>query len=87
MLDELNSEIPQILKVLDKFRGQGVLNEPNTKSSLIEPVLRTLGWNVFDFEDVERERKVFDGTSVDYALKISGTPRHGNDSREECLRP
>jgi len=54
MLDELNSEISRILDVLDKYRGKGVLSEPNTKSSLVEPMLRTLGWNVFDFEDVER---------------------------------
>ena len=75
MLNELNSEISRILDVLDKYQGKGVLSEPNTKSSLVEPVLRTLGWNIFDFEDVEREWKVFDGTSVDYALKILGTPR------------
>ncbi|MBC8231949.1 hypothetical protein H8E77_20555 [bacterium] len=74
MLNELNSEISRILDVLDKYQGKGVLSEPNTKSNLIEPVLRTLGWNVFDFEEVEKEWKVFDGTSVDYALKISGTP-------------
>ncbi|MFQ6041126.1 MAG: hypothetical protein ACE5PV_09750 [Candidatus Poribacteria bacterium] len=75
MLDKLNSEISRILGVLDKYRGKRVLSEPNTKSNLIEPVLRTLRWNVFDFEDVEKEQRVFDGTSVDYALKILGTPR------------
>ncbi|MBM3241172.1 hypothetical protein FJZ31_33225 [Candidatus Poribacteria bacterium] len=75
MVDKLNSEISRILEVLDKYRGKGVLSEANTKSSLVEPVLRTLGWNVFDFEEVDKEWKVFDGTSVDYALKISGKPR------------
>jgi hypothetical protein len=75
MVGKLNSEISRLLDVLNEHRGQKVLNEPNTKSNLVEPILRTLGWNVFDFKDVEREWKVFDGTSVDYALKISGTPR------------
>ena len=75
MLDELNSEILRILDVLDKYQGKGVLSEADTKGSLIEPVLRTLGWNVFNFQEVKKEWKVFDGTSVDYALKILGTPR------------
>jgi hypothetical protein len=31
------------------------LNEQNTKASLIEPVMRALGWNVEDFDEVQRE--------------------------------
>ena len=75
MVNKLNSEISQILEELNKYQGKGVLNEPNTKGGLVEPMLKTLGWNIHDFQEVEKERKVFDGTAVDYALKISGTPR------------
>jgi predicted type IV restriction endonuclease len=31
------------------------LNEQNTKATLIGPVLRALGWNVEDIEEVVRE--------------------------------
>jgi len=76
MLDELNDQISQILGILNRYKDKkGDLSEADTKGSLVEPVLRTLGWNVFDFEEVKKEWKVFDGTSVDYALKISGMPR------------
>ena len=46
MLDKLDSEISRILDVLNKYKCKGVLSEADTKGSLIEPVLRTLGWNV-----------------------------------------
>lgn len=74
MIEELNSEISQILELLDEFKGKGVLNEANTKGILIEPMLQALEWEVFDFNDVEKEYPVFGGGSADYALKILGTP-------------
>jgi predicted transport protein len=42
---------------------------------LIEPMLRALGWDTTDLSQVEREHRVFDNTSLDYALKIDGEPR------------
>ena len=42
---------------------------------MIEPVLAALGWNLNDFGEVDREHKVFDGTFLDYALKIDGTSK------------
>jgi len=50
-------------------------NEANTKAALIEPVLEALGWNLRDFEQVDREYRVFDGTLLDYALKVEGEKR------------
>ncbi len=50
-------------------------NEANTRALLIDPILAALGWDVHDLDVVEREVKVFDGTSLDYALKVEGTPR------------
>ena len=35
--------------------GKKPLNEQNTKATLIEPVLRALGWDVEDIEEVVRE--------------------------------
>jgi predicted transport protein len=47
-------------------------NEANTKQHLVDPVLAALGWNVGDWREVDREFKVFDGTFLDYALRIGG---------------
>jgi len=50
-------------------------NEANTKAHLIEPILRALDWNMDDFSEVDREFKVFDGTFLDYALRVDGSPK------------
>ncbi len=50
-------------------------NEANTKALLIEPMLQALGWDTADLGQVEREHRVYDNTSLDYALKIDGEPR------------
>lgn len=45
------------------------LNEQNTKATLIEPVLRMLGWNVEEIEEVVREFRVkLRHEAVDYGL-------------------
>lgn len=75
MLDELNSTISLILEKLDLYKGKGILSEADTKASFIAPVLQSLGWDVFSFEEVQSEYKVYDGSFVDYALKISGEPK------------
>jgi hypothetical protein len=57
------------------FRGSG-LGEQNTKATLIEPVLRAVGWDVEDVEEVHREyRRVPADNPVDYALRLARTPR------------
>ena len=47
----------------------------NTKQHLIDPLVGALGWNVNDWKEVDREFKVFDGTFLDYALRIDGKPK------------
>ena len=58
---------------------QGVkrrLNEQNTKATLIEPVLRALGWDVENIEEVQREfRLKKKDKPVDYGLLVVRTPR------------
>ena len=52
------------------------LNEQNTKATLIEPVLRALGWDVEDIEEVQREFRVKKRDKpVDYGLLVLRTPR------------
>ena len=63
--------VPKISKDKDRHIG-----EENTKTTLIEPVLDALGWNVRDWEEVHREFRSKPGDNpVDYALKTMGTPR------------
>ena len=52
------------------------LNEQNTKATLIEPVLRALGWNVEDVDEVQREFGLKKRDKpVDYGLLMMRTPR------------
>lgn len=69
----LKSKLPKLLDAADKLTASGG-NEANTKVLLIEPLLAELGWDVTDLDQVEREYRVYDGTSLDYALKIDGKP-------------
>src|SRR5690606_19829373 len=59
-----------------RFCDDRPLNEENTKATLIEPVLRALGWDPEDPDEVHRE---FKPTSrdrpVDYALLINQEAR------------
>lgn len=50
-------------------------NEANTKTLLIEPMLGALGWDTTDIAQVDREFRVYDGTKLDYALKVEKDPR------------
>ena len=53
-----------------------VIGEQNTKAMLIDPVLDALGWDVRDWDEVQREYKVKPKDKpVDYALKISRMPK------------
>jgi len=52
------------------------LNEENTKATLIEPVLRALGWDTEDVEEVVREYRLKSRDKpVDYGLLVLRTPR------------
>lgn len=52
------------------------LNEQNTKATLIEPVMRALGWDTEDVEEVAREFKIKSSDKpVDYGLLQLRKPR------------
>jgi len=52
------------------------LNEQNTKATLIEPVMRVLGWDVENIDEVQREFRVKKKDKpVDYGLLVLRTPR------------
>ena len=57
-----------------RYRSQK-LGEQNTKATLIDPVIRALGWDVEDVEEVQREyRHRSRDKPVDYALLVLGAP-------------
>lgn len=51
------------------------VSEAVTKSNLIEPLLKFLGWDIHNFKEVQHERRVISGNFVDYALKIDEKPK------------
>jgi predicted type IV restriction endonuclease len=53
----LNEMLSQVRQRVNKYRGAREVNEQDTKATLIQPILRTLGWDVEELEDVRREYK------------------------------
>jgi hypothetical protein len=68
--------LSQVRDRIARYKGSRSINEQNTKASLIDPVLRALGWDVEDLDEVHREFKVKSADKpVDYALLVLRTPR------------
>jgi hypothetical protein len=74
-MNDLEGVLRSVRDRIARYRGQSI-GEQNTKNVLIEPVLRALGWDVEDLEEVRREfkRKAPDNP-VDYVLFLIRTPR------------
>lgn len=72
---QLRAVLREVADRIDRHRGSNI-GEQNTKLALINPVLRTLGWDVEDLEDVRSEfRRAPSDKPVDYALMLARTPR------------
>jgi predicted type IV restriction endonuclease/predicted transport protein len=67
----LATTVEKALQTAAKLKASGG-NEANTKALLIEPMLSALGWDTTDVDQVERECRVYDKTSLDYALRLNG---------------
>jgi len=64
----LEDTLRQLRERIRRSRSSHI-NEQNTKAALIDPILRALGWDVEDWEEVQREFRVQSGDNpVDYAL-------------------
>lgn len=74
-MTDLATTVENVLETAETLKAAGAANEANTKAHMIEPVLSALGWNLSNFSEVDREYKVFDGTFLDYALRIDGKPK------------
>jgi hypothetical protein len=72
---DLAAVLAQARERVVRHRGSAI-GEQNTKATLIEPILRALGWDLEDLEEVRREyRRRPADNPVDYALHLLRTPR------------
>jgi predicted type IV restriction endonuclease len=75
MQGELEAVLAQMRDRVTRYRGM-TINEQNTKAALIDPILRALGWDLEDLDEVQREFKPQSADKpVDYAILVLGTPR------------
>jgi predicted transport protein len=57
-----------------KKHKRSALKEYPTRAIFIDPLLRALGWDLRDPDEVELEYPTIDGKAVDYALKLNREP-------------
>jgi len=73
LADTVGKVRARILQIRE--RGE-TIGEPDTKATLIEPVLSALGWRLEELDDVRREYKFkSQDNPVDYALFVLRQPR------------
>jgi hypothetical protein len=71
---ELRQVLVDLAERIVRYREERI-GEQNTKATLIVPVLRALGWNVEDLDEVHLEyRFKSQDKPVDYALKLQRKP-------------
>ncbi len=74
-MNDLEIVLNSVRDRIGKWRAQAI-GEENTKTVLIEPILRALGWDVEDLDEVRKEFRYKPGDNpVDYALFLLRTPR------------
>jgi predicted type IV restriction endonuclease len=75
-MSTLNDAVKLVRSRIEKHASSKSMNEQNTKASLIEPILRALGWDVEDVDEVVHEyRRNQSDNPVDYAMLIMRTPK------------
>ena len=71
----LTQTLADVRNKIRRWHDKGI-NEENTKTALIHPVLRALGWDIGDLEEVQQEYKRRPRDKpVDYALLLLRVPR------------
>ena len=71
---ELSKTLELVRSRIARYRGDTTFNEEKTKASIIEPLLKALGWDTNDPDEVDREyRPKSRDNPVDYALLLQRT--------------
>lgn len=84
MVDNVKREIERVRGYISDGR-LAACDETNTKATAIEPILRELGWNMADLDEVKREYPIR-GRSIDFLLfcddaaKVIVEAKRGNQS-------
>ena len=74
-MSEIEVALVTVRDRIAKYQRQSI-GEQDTKAALIAPILRALGWDVEDLDDVKLEyRRRPSDNPVDYALFLLRTPR------------
>ena len=72
---DLDIALATVRDRIAKYQRQGI-GEQDTKAALIVPVLRALGWDTEDLEDVKlKYKRLSSDNPVDYALFLLPEPR------------
>jgi len=75
-MTELGKAISLVRAKIEKHHDPESMNEQNTKTALIDPILRAIGWLVGDLDEVVQEyRRKRKDNPVDYAMMVMRTPR------------
>ncbi|MCX5638301.1 MAG: type I restriction enzyme HsdR N-terminal domain-containing protein [Planctomycetota bacterium] len=72
-MKDIVSCIEDLRSKLDRYRKEDLKEYP-TRIIFVDPLLKALGWDVRDTDEVELEYSTIDGKSVDYAPKINRGP-------------
>ncbi|MEA3364858.1 MAG: DUF5655 domain-containing protein [Candidatus Hydrogenedentes bacterium] len=72
-MNKLIQAIEQIRQRIPALRRHD-MNETQTRTSVIDPLLEALGWDVRDPDEVQLEYTTVDGKFVDYALMLNRKP-------------
>jgi len=73
-MGDLSETLEQLRRKILRY-GNTRVNEQNTKATLIQPLLRALGWDVEDLDDVHLEyREKSKDKPVDYAMLLMRAP-------------
>lgn len=74
-MNDLSQTLSTVRRRIARYRSKSI-SEQDTKASLIDPVLRALGWDLEDLDEVKREYKQGRWKRpVDYALFLMREPR------------
>ena len=74
-MTDIDAALATVRDRIARYQRQGI-GEQDTKAALIVPILRALGWDLEDLEDVKLEyRRRASDNPVDYALFLLRTPR------------
>jgi len=67
------TEMIDLLAKIKQYLQQGAYeNETHVRETIVRPILRELGWDIEDPQQLQPEYRLKDGTRLDYGVVIDG---------------